>query len=132
MTEAVYALNDPVLAAQLRARMTPLAGRLITMRYIATLGAGGSLSGYAPRPAREVRHRLRRFRQGTRPRAPFRVDDPGVADACLAYAEALARAGQTAEAASQADAARRAAEETGVDFVIRRASELGSTLGRSR
>ena len=48
----------------------------------------------------------------------------------LAYAQALARAGQTAEAANQADAARRAAEETGVDFVIRRASELGSTLGR--
>ena len=39
MTEAVYALDDPELAAQLRAQMAPLAGRLVTMRYIAVIGA---------------------------------------------------------------------------------------------
>ncbi len=131
ITEAVYALDDSVLAAQLRAQMTPLAGRLVTMRYIATLGAADrylamhhallgrfdvAFDAFAKALDLELRFGSTTLASQTR----------------LAYAQALARAGQTAEAASQADAARRAAEETGVDFVIRRASELGSTLGHSR
>ena len=131
ITEAVYALDDSVLAAQLRAQMTPLAGRLVTMRYIATLGAADrylamhhallgrfdvAFDAFARALDLELRFGSTTLASQTR----------------LAYAQALARAGQTAEAATQAGAARRAAEETGVDFVIRRASELGSTLGRSR
>jgi tetratricopeptide (TPR) repeat protein len=131
MTEAVYALGDSVLAAQLRAQMTPLAGRLVTMRYIATPGAADrylamhhallgrfdlAFDAFARALDLELRFGSTTLASQTR----------------LAYAQALARAGRTEEAASQAEAARRAAEETGVDFVIRRASQLGSTLGRAR
>ena len=51
MTEAVYALDDPELAAQLRAQMAPLAGRLVTMRYIAVIGAADR---YLAMPTRAV------------------------------------------------------------------------------
>jgi class 3 adenylate cyclase/tetratricopeptide (TPR) repeat protein len=131
MTEAVFALDDPVLAEQLRAQMTPLAGRLITMRYIATLGAADRYLAMHHALLGRFDIAFDAFDRALD--LELRFGSTTLASQTrLAYAQALARAGQTAEAASQADAARRAAEETGVDFVIRRASELGSTLGRSR
>lgn len=130
MTEAVYALDDSDLAAQLLVQMAPLTGRLVTMRYIAALGA-------ADRYLAMHHALLGRFDVAFDAFAKaldleLRFGSPTLASQTrLAYAQALARAGQIAEAACQVDAARRAAEETGVDFVIRRASELGSILGHS-
>lgn len=130
MTEAVYALDDSDLAAQLLVQMAPLTGRLVTMRYIAALGA-------ADRYLAMHHALLGRFDVAFDAFAKaldleLRFGSPTLASQTrLAYAQALARAGEIAEAACQVDAARRAAEETGVDFVIRRASELGSILGHS-
>ncbi len=131
MTEAVYALDDSDLAAQLRMQMAPLAGRLVTMRYIAALGAADRYLAMHDTLLGRFDLAFEAFAKAVD--LELRFGSPTLTSQTrLAYAQALARAGRAAEAARQAEAARRAAEETGVDFVIRRASELGSMLGDSR
>ena len=131
MTEAVYALDDPELAAQLREQMAPLAGRLVTMRYIAVIGAADRYLAMHDALLGKFDVAFDAFARALDLELHF-GSLTLASQTRLAYAQALARAGQGSEAARQAVAARSAAEETGVDFVIRRASELIALLGDSR
>ena len=128
VTEAVFALDDPILAAGLRERMAPLAGRLVTMRYIAALGAADRYLAMQLALEGEFDAAFDAFATALQLELRF-GSATLVSQTRLAYARALARAGRNADAAREADEARRAADETGVAFVVRGATALRSTLG---
>jgi hypothetical protein len=127
MSEAVYALGDPTLVSQLQAQMAPLSGRLVTLRYIAVLGSADRYLAMYDALLGRFDAAFAAFEEGLA--LELRFGSPTLASQTrFAYAYALACAGRTDDAACQAAAARRSAEETGVAFVIRGASELLSSL----
>jgi hypothetical protein len=127
MSEAVYALGDPTLVPQLRAHMGPLSGRLVTLRYIAVLGAADRYLAIYHALLGEFDAAFTAFERGLDLELRF-GSATLAAQTHLAYARALAGAARSDEAAAQARAARRSAAESGLALVSREASELLSTL----
>ena len=128
ITESAFALDHAALATQLRAQLFAYSGRLVTLRYVAVLGSADrylamchTLLGEFEDAFAAFEHALaleRRFGSATL-----------ASQSDLAYASALARAGRTRDARRHAETAQHAGNEKGVAFVVRRASELLSTLG---
>jgi hypothetical protein len=130
MTEAAYTLDDPTLAPQFRTQMAPLSGRLVTLRYVATLGSADRYLAMCHALLGDVDAAFAAFEKGVD--LELRFGSATLASQTrLAYARALARADRRDDAASQARAACGSAQETGVAFGVREASELLSTLDRS-
>ena len=128
ITESAFALDHAALATQLRAQLFAYSGRLVTLRYVAVLGSADrylamchALLGEFEDAFAAFEHALaleRRFGSATL-----------ASQSDLAYASALARGGRTRDARRHAETAQHAGNEKGVAFVVRRASELLSTLG---
>ena len=127
MTEAVYTMGDPTLVPQLQTQMAPLSGRLVTLRYIVTLGSADRYLAMHHTLLGQFDAAFAAFDKALELELRF-GSSTLASQTRLAYAHALARSGRADDAARQARAAGRSAEETGVAFVVRGASELLSTL----
>jgi class 3 adenylate cyclase len=128
ISESVYLLGDPTLAAQLCALMAPLSGRLVTLRYIVTLGSADRYLAMYHTLLGEFDAAFAAFENGLDLELSF-GSTTLASQTRLAYARALARAGRRDDAGAQARAAIQSADQTGVAFVIRSASELLHSLG---
>ena len=128
ISESAYALDHAVLATQLRARLVPVSGRLVTLRYVAVLGSADRYLGMCHALLGEFDDAFAAFEQGLELERQF-GSATLASQSHLAYAYALRRAGRTQDARRRSEAARDAGDETGNSFVVRRASELLSTLG---
>jgi tetratricopeptide (TPR) repeat protein len=127
MTETMYTMRDSALVPQLRTQMAQLSGRLVTLRYIVALGSADRYLGMHHALLGQFEAAFAAFEKALELELRF-GSSTLASQTRLAYAYALARSGRTDDAASQAHAASRSAEETGVAFVIRGASELLSPL----